>query len=135
MVDTIYIFLSIIIIQKKKVFGKQAQLFYRLKIFLNTVSSTSKKENVLLFTIILGVAFGLGLGVLLKFYVDWDAYDVRDRQLYVIYLGFAGEIMMRAFKMIMIPILILSIVSGITNMGSENSGTIGKVAFIYYRKG
>lgn len=87
------------------------------------------KDNKLLIFTVLGVIAGLIVGALLYSFVKIE--DTRKDALFIECLNFPGELMMRAFKLVMIPILITSIISGVTNLGTQNSGNIGKLAFLY----
>ena len=52
---------------------------------------------------------------------------------YVGYIAWMGEVFLRALKMIIIPLIFSSIVSGITNIGSaESIGRLGLKTIIYY---
>ncbi|MBE0639082.1 MAG: dicarboxylate/amino acid:cation symporter [Bacteroidales bacterium] len=52
---------------------------------------------------------------------------------YVGYVSWMGEIFLRALKMIIIPLIISSIISGITNIGNaDNIGRLGIKTIIYY---
>ena len=87
-------------------------------------------DNILLMMTLAGVAVGLLSGIFLKKYLVIE--DERNKQLFLQYLGFLGELMMRSFTLVMIPVLITSIISGITNLGSGQSGKVGSRAFLYY---
>jgi Na+/H+-dicarboxylate symporter len=64
--------------------------------------------------LILGVLFGLYLKDHL-YWVEW-----------------IGEVFLRGLKMIIIPIILTSIISAITNIGSGNIGRLGLKTIIYY---
>jgi Na+/H+-dicarboxylate symporter len=49
------------------------------------------------------------------------------------YVSWAGDLFLRALKMIIIPLILSSIISGITNIGSaENFGRVGLKTLLYY---
>ncbi len=49
------------------------------------------------------------------------------------YVSWAGDLFLRALKMIIIPLILSSIISGITNIGSaENFGRLGLKTLLYY---
>lgn len=89
-------------------------------------------DNILLILTLIGVATGLASGIILKKYLIFSVDEERKKQLFIQYLGFLGELMMRSFTLVMIPVLITSIISGITNMGSGQSSKVGSRAFLYY---
>lgn len=49
------------------------------------------------------------------------------------YVAWMGEIFIRALKMVIVPLILSSIISGITNIGGgENLGRLGMKTFLYY---
>ncbi len=52
---------------------------------------------------------------------------------YVAYIAWTGDVFLRALKMIIVPLILSSIISGITNIGgSENLGRLGFKTLLYY---
>ncbi len=52
---------------------------------------------------------------------------------HVIYVSWLGDLFMRALKMIMVPLILTSIVSGVANMGgNDNLGRLGLKTMAYY---
>ncbi len=52
---------------------------------------------------------------------------------YISYVAWTGDIFLRALKMIIVPLILSSIISGITNIGgSENLGRLGGKTLLYY---
>jgi Na+/H+-dicarboxylate symporter len=52
---------------------------------------------------------------------------------YIIYVAWTGDVFLRALKMIIVPLILSSIISGITNIGgSENLGRLGGKTLLYY---
>lgn len=52
---------------------------------------------------------------------------------YVTYVSWMGDIFLRMLKMIVIPLILSSIISGISNIGSEgNFGKLGLKTLAYY---
>ncbi|MEA3478657.1 MAG: dicarboxylate/amino acid:cation symporter [Bacteroidota bacterium] len=69
----------------------------------------------ILIALILAVLFG----IFLKEYVSW--------------VSWMGDIFLRALKMIIIPLVLSSIISGVTNIGNaENLGRLGLKTILYY---
>jgi len=69
----------------------------------------------ILIALILAVLYG----VFLKDYVNW--------------VSWMGDIFLRALKMIIIPLVLSSIISGVTNIGNaENLGRLGLKTILYY---
>ncbi len=51
----------------------------------------------------------------------------------VVYVKWMGDIFMRALKMIIVPLILTSIISGVANIGTaDNLGRLGLRTFIYY---
>lgn len=77
------------------------------------------KKIELHWQILIALILGVGLGVWLPGYVK--------------YISWMGDLFMRALKMVIIPLILTSIVSGIVNIGSlEKLGKIGMKTILYY---
>lgn len=87
------------------------------------------EENKIVLLTLGGVFLGVVAGFLLRRFCDYD--EPRDKAFVLLCVKVLGDLMMRAFKLIIIPLLVTSIITGITALGSS-SGRIGKLAFIYY---
>nr|XP_020450503.1 excitatory amino acid transporter 3 [Monopterus albus] len=83
------------------------------------------KKNWLLIATILSVLLGIGLGFLVREYASFSQLDKQ-------YFGFPGEILMRMLKLVILPLIISSMITGIAALDSEVSGKIGLRAVIYY---
>uniref|UniRef100_A0AAR2KVG7 Amino acid transporter n=1 Tax=Pygocentrus nattereri TaxID=42514 RepID=A0AAR2KVG7_PYGNA len=68
---------------------------------------------------------GIGLGVLVREYAGLSQLDKQ-------YFGFPGEILMRMLKLVILPLIISSMITGVAALDSEVSGKIGLCAVIYY---
>ena len=52
---------------------------------------------------------------------------------YVEYVTWMGDIFLRALKMVIVPLILSSIISGVTNIGNaENLGRLGLKTMTYY---
>ena len=52
---------------------------------------------------------------------------------YVSYVSWIGELFLRGLKMIIVPLILTSIISGVTNIGdAQNLGRLGIKTFTYY---
>uniref|UniRef100_A0A8C5FWQ9 Amino acid transporter n=1 Tax=Gadus morhua TaxID=8049 RepID=A0A8C5FWQ9_GADMO len=67
----------------------------------------------------------IGLGLLVR---EYTSLSHLERQ----YFGFPGEILMRMLKMIILPLIMSSMITGIAALDSEVSGKIGLRAVVYY---
>ncbi|XP_060791469.1 excitatory amino acid transporter 3 [Neoarius graeffei] len=83
------------------------------------------KRNWVLIATIASVLLGIGLGVLVR---EHAALSHLDKQ----YFGFPGELLMRMLKLIILPLIISSIITGVAALDAEVSGRIGFHAIIYY---
>ncbi|KAG7461907.1 hypothetical protein MATL_G00196080 [Megalops atlanticus] len=97
--------------------GKKGRKAFDFKSFL--------KRNWLLIATIVSVLLGIGLGVLVREYGSLS-------QLNKYYFGFPGEILMRMLKLVILPLIISSMVTGVAALDSEVSGKIGLRAVVYY---
>ncbi|XP_063045083.1 excitatory amino acid transporter 2-like [Engraulis encrasicolus] len=86
----------------------------------------SKLMNNLLLTItILGVIIGSATGMLLRTVSPLPA-DV------IMVIGFPGEILMRMLKMLILPLIISSLITGLAGLDAKSSGRLGTRAMVYY---
>uniref|UniRef100_A0A7N6BI00 Amino acid transporter n=1 Tax=Anabas testudineus TaxID=64144 RepID=A0A7N6BI00_ANATE len=60
--------------------------------------------------------------------VEYASLSNLDKQ----YFGFPGEILMRMLKLVILPLIISSMITGVAALDSEVSGKIGLWAVIYY---
>ncbi|KAK8392962.1 hypothetical protein O3P69_013175 [Scylla paramamosain] len=82
------------------------------------------KENLLLVMTILGVV----LGVLAGAFARTLEYSSQT----VMLVSFPGEIMMRMLKMLILPLIISSIITGVAQLDATASGQMGSRALAYY---
>ena len=69
-----------------------------------------------------------------------EQYKLNNEQIvqsastkYISWVSWLGDLFMRALKMIIVPLILTSIISGVTNMGSgENLGRLGLKTMAYY---
>ncbi|XP_053558521.1 excitatory amino acid transporter 3 [Bombina bombina] len=83
------------------------------------------KNNWLLITTVVAVVLGIGLGVLVREYGKLSNLDK-------IYFAFPGEILMRMLKLIILPLIVSSMITGVAALDSSVSGKIGLRAVVYY---
>ncbi|XP_050726351.1 excitatory amino acid transporter-like isoform X3 [Eriocheir sinensis] len=82
------------------------------------------KENLLLVMTILGVVLGVGAGAF--------ARTIEYSSQTVMLVSFPGEIMMRMLKMLILPLIISSIITGVAQLDATASGQMGYRALAYY---
>ncbi|XP_032829788.2 excitatory amino acid transporter 2-like [Petromyzon marinus] len=82
------------------------------------------KNSLLTFTIA-GVIMGVLLGVVFR----------RSGQLQpntILIISFPGEILMRMLKMLILPLIISSLITGLSGLDAQSSGRMGCRALVYY---
>ncbi|XP_064625417.1 excitatory amino acid transporter 3-like [Lineus longissimus] len=84
------------------------------------------KNNLLLILMLVSMVAGIGLGVGLR-YVEPRLTD-RD----IIYLKFPGDLLLRMLKMLILPLIISSLISGLAALDTRASGSMGAKAVLYY---
>uniref|UniRef100_A0A674C7A6 Amino acid transporter n=1 Tax=Salmo trutta TaxID=8032 RepID=A0A674C7A6_SALTR len=67
----------------------------------------------------------IGLGVLVREYASLSHLDKQ-------YFGFPGDILMRMLKLVILPLIISSMITGVAALDSDVSGKIGLRAVVYY---
>ncbi|KAK1802252.1 hypothetical protein P4O66_021921, partial [Electrophorus voltai] len=82
-------------------------------------------KNLLLTLTVFGVVLGSVSGVLLR-YVSPLPPDV------IMIIGFPGEILMRMLKMLILPLIISSLITGLAGLDAQSSGRLGTRAMVYY---
>ncbi|XP_074850956.1 excitatory amino acid transporter 3 isoform X3 [Carettochelys insculpta] len=83
------------------------------------------RNNWLLISTVVAVVLGIGLGVLVREYGNLSNLDKY-------YFAFPGEVLMRMLKLIILPLIISSIITGVAALDTSVSGRIGLRAVVYY---
>ncbi|XP_012697259.1 excitatory amino acid transporter 3 [Clupea harengus] len=99
------------------VLGKRERRRCHVKSFL--------KRNWLLIATVASVILGIGLGVLVREHTSLS-------NLHKQYFGFPGEVLMRMLKLVILPLIVSSMITGVAALDSEVSGRIGLRAVFYY---
>ena len=87
---------------------------------------TCLKENLLLLATICGVVIGIVFGVGMR------SLDPPLDNLDIEYLKFPGSMLLQGLKMVVLPLIIFSIISGVASLDSKTTGKIGGYAVAYY---
>ncbi|KAJ8412879.1 hypothetical protein AAFF_G00104610 [Aldrovandia affinis] len=82
-------------------------------------------QHLLLTLTILGVIVGSVSGTLLR-YVSPLPGDV------IMVIAFPGDILMRMLKMVILPLIISSLITGLAGLDAKSSGRLGTRAMVYY---
>nr|XP_020461205.1 excitatory amino acid transporter 2-like isoform X2 [Monopterus albus] len=82
-------------------------------------------HNLLLGLTVMGVVMGAVFGMLLRYMTvtDYSALTV---------VSFPGEILMRMLKMLILPLIISSLITGLAGLDARSSGRMGSRAMVYY---
>ncbi|ESP04778.1 hypothetical protein LOTGIDRAFT_156002 [Lottia gigantea] len=89
------------------------------------------KDNALMLLNVLGIIIGLALGFGLrevhpsKDALMWIALDIDDR---VFEEGFPGELFLRMLRMLIVPLIVCSVISGAASMDPKSNGKISLIA-------
>ncbi|TKS91427.1 Excitatory amino acid transporter 2 GLT-1 [Collichthys lucidus] len=82
-------------------------------------------HNLLLGLTVMGVVMGTVFGMLLRY------MKMKDSSVLVM-ISFPGEILMRMLKMLILPLIISSLITGLAGLDARSSGRMGSRAMVYY---
>ncbi|XP_077591104.1 solute carrier family 1 member 9 [Stigmatopora nigra] len=82
-------------------------------------------HNLLLGLTVMGVLMGAVLGMLLRYMKVTESSALTT-------ISFPGEILMRMLKMLILPLIISSLITGLAGLDARSSGRMGSRAMIYY---
>ncbi|XP_062847394.1 excitatory amino acid transporter 2b isoform X3 [Trichomycterus rosablanca] len=83
------------------------------------------RKNLLLTLTVMGVILGAVFGMLLRVASPIDSNIVMV-------IAFPGEILMRMLKMLILPLIISSLITGLAGLDAKSSGRLGTRAMVYY---
>ncbi|XP_048852090.1 excitatory amino acid transporter 3-like isoform X1 [Brienomyrus brachyistius] len=83
------------------------------------------RKSPCLFATVVAAMLGIGLGVLVR---EYGSLSRLHKQ----YLGFPGEVLIRMLKLVILPLIVSSIITGVAALDSRVSGRIGARALVYY---
>uniref|UniRef100_H2YDN1 Amino acid transporter n=1 Tax=Ciona savignyi TaxID=51511 RepID=H2YDN1_CIOSA len=73
---------------------------------------------------IAGVVLGIALGIAMR--------EAHLSQLDITYFAFPGDILLRMLKMMILPLIVCSLITGVANLDQKASGKLGGLAVTYY---
>ncbi|XP_060921822.1 solute carrier family 1 member 9 isoform X1 [Labrus mixtus] len=82
-------------------------------------------HNLLLGLTVLGVVMGAVFGMLLRYMKVTDGSTLTM-------VSFPGDILMRMLKMLILPLIISSLITGLAGLDARSSGRMGSRAMVYY---
>ncbi|KAK5855825.1 hypothetical protein PBY51_007466 [Eleginops maclovinus] len=97
----------------------------------NSGSSTCRnffryiKERFFLFSSLISVALGIIFGLLLKFYVELTETDKLR-------IAFPGDVLMRMLQMVAVPLIVTSVITGVSGLSVNISRKIAMRAAMYF---
>jgi len=81
-------------------------------------------QNMLLVITFSGVSFGVLIGILLR------RCDLDDHTIY--YIGYPGELFMRLLKLMILPLIIASLITGAASLNAKMNGMIALRTIVYF---
>jgi solute carrier family 1 (high affinity glutamate transporter) protein 2 len=82
------------------------------------------RDNLLLVLTILGVFMGFFIGFIVRIY--------KPSEETIMFISFPGDILMRMLKMLILPLIVSSLIAGLSRLDAGSFGRIGIRALIYY---
>lgn len=81
-------------------------------------------KNLLVIMTVSGVLVGVGLGMMVR--------NMNLTKAQMTYFAFPGEMLLRMLKMIILPLVVCSLVSGAASLDTRSLGKLGGIAVAYF---
>lgn len=104
--------------------GSEAPRRPRLKLFQPRSCGRFLRRNCIVILTVSGVLLGVAMGAALR------GMHLTPAQ--VAYLAFPGEMLLRMLKMIILPLVVCSLVSGAASLDTRSLGKLGGIALAYF---
>ncbi|XP_048858333.1 neutral amino acid transporter A-like [Brienomyrus brachyistius] len=82
------------------------------------------KRNLLVILTVSGVVVGAGLGMMVR--------NMNLTRAQVTYFAFPGEMLLRMLKMVILPLVVCSLISGAASLDTRSLGKLGGIAVSYF---
>lgn len=82
------------------------------------------RRNLLVILTVSGVLLGVGLGMVVR--------NMNLTKAQMTYFAFPGEMLLRMLKMIILPLVVCSLVSGAASLDTRSLGKLGGIAVAYF---
>ncbi|XP_041108896.1 neutral amino acid transporter A-like [Polyodon spathula] len=82
------------------------------------------KRNLLVILTVSGVLVGVGIGMAVR--------NVNLTRAQITYFAFPGEMLLRMLKMIILPLVVCSLISGAASLDTRSLGKLGGIAIAYF---
>lgn len=82
------------------------------------------RRNLLVILTVSGVLLGVGLGMVVR--------NMNLNRAQMTYFAFPGEMLLRMLKMIILPLVVCSLVSGAASLDTRSLGKLGGIAVAYF---
>ncbi|XP_066495888.1 neutral amino acid transporter A [Tiliqua scincoides] len=104
--------------------GDEAPRRPRLQLFQPRSCGRFLRRNCIVILTVSGVLLGVGMGAAVR------GMHLTPAQ--VAYLAFPGEMLLRMLKMIILPLVVCSLVSGAASLDTRSLGKLGGIALAYF---
>ncbi|XP_071800156.1 excitatory amino acid transporter 3-like [Asterias amurensis] len=85
------------------------------------------RRNLLVFLLLMSLILGVGVGFIIKFCTD---IELSAKE--IGYISFPGTLFLNMLKMIIVPLIVSSLVAGMSSLDKRVSGVLGLKALVYY---
>ncbi|XP_071942003.1 excitatory amino acid transporter 2-like [Antedon mediterranea] len=82
------------------------------------------RQNLLLVFTIAGVILGVFFGLVLRI--------ANPSEEAILLIGFPGDVFLRLLKMLILPLIVSSLITGLTGLDAKSSGKVGMRTLLYY---
>ncbi|XP_046570867.1 excitatory amino acid transporter-like [Haliotis rubra] len=82
------------------------------------------RGHLLLLATVLSIVMGVTIGMLCR--------QLKPSAGTILIIGFPGELLMRMLKLLILPLIVASLITGIANLDGKSAGKMGVVTLAYY---